>query len=47
MKDENRDRMGDKFEREMFDLFQRIGFIVKNHVFTKKEEGRKRKRKQR
>src|SRR3989344_6126419 len=41
MKDENRDRMGDKFEREMFDLFQRIGFIVKNHVFTKKEEGRK------
>jgi len=41
MKDENRDRMGDKFEREMADLFQRIGFIVKNHVFTKKEDGRK------
>ncbi len=41
MKDENRDRMGDKFEREMSDLFQRIGFVVKNHVFTKKEDGRK------
>src|SRR3989344_299332 len=41
MKDENRDRMGDKFEREMFDLFQRIGFIVRNHIFTRKEDGRK------
>jgi len=41
MKDENRDRMGDKFEREMADLFQRIGFVVKSHVFTKKEDGRK------
>jgi Holliday junction resolvase len=41
MKDENRDRMGDKFEREMSDLFQRIGFVVKNHVFTKKEDGKK------
>ncbi|MEN7982345.1 MAG: hypothetical protein ABFQ65_02775 [Nanoarchaeota archaeon] len=41
MKNENRDRMGDKFEREMADLFQRIGFIVRNHVFTKKENGRK------
>jgi len=41
MKDENRDRMGDKFEREMADLFQRIGFLVKNHVFTKKEDGKK------
>jgi len=41
MKDENRDRMGDKFEREMSDLFQRIGFVVKNHIFTRKEDGRK------
>lgn len=41
MEDENRDRMGDKFEREMSDLFQRIGFVVKNHIFTKKEDGRK------
>lgn len=40
MKDENRDRMGDKFEREMSDLFQRIGFVVKMHIFIKKEDGR-------
>jgi len=40
MKDENRNRMGDKFEREMADLFQRIGFATKRNVFTKKEDGR-------
>lgn len=40
MKDENRNRMGDKFEREMSDLFQRIGFATKRNVFTKKKDGR-------
>jgi len=40
MKDENRDRMGDKFEKEMADLFQRIGFATKRNVFTKKKDGR-------
>ena len=39
MFDENRDRQGDKFEREMADMFNRIGFRTKLHVFTKKENG--------
>lgn len=40
MKDKNRDRMGDKFEKEMADLFQRIGFVTKKNVFVNKKDGR-------
>ncbi|MBS3077778.1 restriction endonuclease [Candidatus Pacearchaeota archaeon] len=39
MLNENRDRKGDKFEREMADMFNRIGFKTKTHIFTKKING--------
>jgi len=38
---EQKDRKGDKFEREMEDMFRRIGFTTRNHVFTEKNDGRK------